>query len=201
MKVIDCIQGSDEWIQARLGMVTSSHFKDVLNKKAGRLLYMRKVVGEILSGVSEGSFSNKNMENGIGLEDEARQFYELVNSCEVKQVGFIKMNDIVGSSPDGLVGEDGQMEIKCVIPSTQIATILSGKMPSLHNGQVQGQMYVSGRKWTDFVSYCPLLKPRRYFSVRVRRDEEYINNTLDVAVKQFVKELKEMIDKLTKSEF
>ncbi len=200
MEIIDCVQGSDEWFAAKLGMVSSSHFKEVLNKKTGRKLYMRKVAGERLSGVNEGSFSNKNMQDGIDLELDARLYYEKVNKCEVQEVGFIKKDDWIGSSPDGLVGEDGQIEIKCVIPSTQIATILSGMMPTEHTKQVQGQLFVSERKWCDFVSYCPLLKPRPFFSVRVYRDEEYLS-MLDEELGKFVSELKDMINQITKNQF
>ena len=200
MEIIDCVQGSDEWFAAKLGMVSSSHFKEVLNKKTGRKLYMRKVAGERLSGANESSFSNKNMQDGIDLEPDAKLYYEKVNKCEVQEVGFIKKDDWIGSSPDGLVGVDGQIEIKCVIPSTQIATILGGIMPNEHIKQVQGQLFVSERKWCDFISYCPLLKPRPFFSVRVFKDEEYLHN-LAVELEMFIADLKKMIDSITKNQF
>ncbi len=161
---------------------------------------MRKVAGERLSGIKEESYSNANMEAGLELEASARAYYEKVNNCIVEQVGFIKKDDWIGSSPDGLVGDDGQIEIKCVIPSTQIATILKGSMPTEHIKQVQGQLFVSGRKWCDFVSYCPLLIPRPFFSVRIYRDEEYLHN-LAVELEMFIADLKKMIDSITKNQF
>lgn len=200
MEILEIEQGSPEWIEARLGMVTSSHFKDVLNKKSGRLLYMRKVVGERLSGIKEESYSNANMAAGIDLEEYARSFYEKIYNCEVRQVGFVKMNDWVGSSPDGLVGDKGGVEIKSVIPSTHINNIILAKMQPCYNPQVQGQLLVCEREWIDWISFCPAVKKRPFFSVRVYRDEPYIKE-LAIQVTIFVAELKEMIDKLTKSEY
>ena len=201
MEVFRFEQGSEEWTQAKLGVVSTSKFSQVLNKKSGRGTFMCKLAAERLTGVQQVSYSDKNMENGLDLEGAAREYYEVLHGCTVEQVGFIKRDDWVGTSPDGLVGRDGMIEIKSVIPSTQITTILSGKMPTCHIPQVQGQMWVSERKWCDFVSYCPAVKQRPFFSVRIPRDEEYINKKLAVAVIMFVNELKAMIEKLTVSEF
>ncbi len=206
MQTFHMEQGSDEWYDIKRGIVSSSHFSDVLNKKTGRKLYMRKVAGEILSGITESSFSNKNMEMGVELEASAREHYEQVNSCDVEQVGFIKNSEFVGTSPDGLVGSDGMIEIKSVLPSTQIATILSGRMPTTHNAQVQGQMWVAEKQWCDFVSWCPALTARPFFCIRVRPDEvkdeiEYVKTKLAPAVALFVEELHNMINQITKSEF
>lgn len=200
MQIINCIQGTDEWIVAKLGVVSSSNFSKVLNKGAGRKLYMRKLTAERLSGVRDESYSNKCMADGIELEPDARAFYERVNSCIVEQVGFIKKDDWIGSSPDGLVGKDGGIEIKCVIPSTQVETILRGAMQTGYKPQVQGQLYVTDRKWIDWISYCPLLKARPYFCVRVYRDEEYIKD-LSKVIDVFVEQLKDMISQITKPEF
>lgn len=200
MQIFECQQGSEEWFELKLGVVSTSHFKEVLNSGSGRGLYMRKLAGERLSGVTQVGYSNNNMEAGIELESSAREYYEMVNSCDVRQVGFIKMDEWIGSSPDGLVGEDGEIEIKCVIPSTHIQTILKDKMPTEHIPQVQGQMYVTGRKWCDFVSYCPVIKVKPYHCIRVKRDEKYIS-ILDIAVKRFVTELKVIIEKITKTNF
>ncbi|MCH7516699.1 MAG: YqaJ viral recombinase family protein, partial [Bacteroidetes bacterium] len=138
MIIFDDIQGSDEWWDAKLGFVSASHFHEVLNKKTGRLLYMRKLAAERLTGLREESYTNKTIENGSETEQEARRYYEIANDCEVEQVGFVTRDDDIGGSPDGLVGKDGLLEIKCVLSSTHIETILSGKMPALHIPQVQG---------------------------------------------------------------
>ena len=197
----DMIQGSQEWVDIKLGVVSTSKFSQVLNKKTGRGLFMRKLAAERLTGVQQVSYTDKNMEDGLGLEGLAREYYEGLKNCSVEQVGFIKRDDWVGSSPDGLVGSDGQIEIKCPIPSTHIDNILRARMPTCYIPQVQGQLWVSERKWCDWISYCPAVKDRPFFSTRILRDEEYINKKLAVEVIMFVNELKAMIEKLTVSEF
>ena len=196
MEILKCEQGSDEWFAAKLGVVSTSNFDKVLNKGTGRGLYMRRLAAERLSGVTQVGYSNENMENGIETEKFAREYYEKFKGCSVETVGFVRRNGWVGSSPDGLVGDDGLIEIKCPIPSTHIENILKAKMPAHYRSQVQGQLWVTRRKWCDWISYCPAIQSRPFFSVRVLRDEKYIN-VLDVAVETFVKELQEMIYEIT----
>ncbi len=201
MHIIECQQGTDEWFKAKLGVVSTSKFSEVLNRKTGRGLYMRKLAAETLTGVTEESYLNGNMEAGIEQEAEAREYYELINGCDVRQVGFVLREDRrTGSSPDGLIYEDGLIEIKCPIPSTHINNIIKAKMPATYIPQVQGQLWVTERKWCDWISYCPAMVKRPFFCVRVFRDEKYIKE-LAISVIVFVNELKEMIEKITKSEF
>lgn len=195
MKIIDCIQGSEEWFESRLGFVTASNFHKVLNKKTGRGLYMRKLAAERLTGLMEESYKNEVMEKGIETEQEARCYYETVNDCEVEQVGFVMRDEWIGGSPDGLVGKDGLIEIKCPLSSTHIEIILSEKMPSFHIPQVQGLLWVTDRKWCDFVSFDPKILSRPMFCVRIERDTEYFKRLAgDVGV--FVNELKAIIEKI-----
>ncbi|MBN2591606.1 MAG: YqaJ viral recombinase family protein [Sedimentisphaerales bacterium] len=193
MQIIDCIQNSDEWYQARLGIVTSSNFHKVLNKKTGRGLYMRKLAAERLTGVPEESYKNANMENGNIVEDDARNFYAMANDCIVNQVGFVKRDDDVGCSPDGLVGDDGIIEIKCPLSSTHIENIITNKMPTEYIPQVQGILWITERQWCDFVSYDSKVYTKPIHIIRVERDNEYIVN-LAAHVAVFVKELKAMIN-------
>ena len=196
MKIINCEQGSEEWFDSKLGVVSASHFGKVLNKKNGRGLYMRKLAAETLTGDRDGtSYTDKIMDKGSETEAEARRYYEIRNDCEVEQVGFVTRDDDIGGSPDGLVGKPGLLEIKCPLSSTHIETILSGKMPSLHIPQVQGLLWITERKWCDFVSYDPRVLSQPMFTVRVERDVEYFKKLAgDVGV--FVNELKAMIDKI-----
>ena len=195
MKIIDCQQGSEEWWEAKLGFVSASHFHKVLNKKAGRKLYMRKLAAERLTGFREVSYKNIIMENGSEIEAEARKYYEIVNDCKVEQVGFVIRDEWIGGSPDGLVGKEGLIEIKCPLSSTHIEIILSGKMPSEHIPQVQGLLWVTERKWCDFVSYDPRVLSQPMFCVRVERNQDYfINLAGEVGI--FVNELKAVIDKI-----
>jgi hypothetical protein len=196
----DIIQGSPEWEQIKLGKLSASHFKDILCKGAGRKLYMRRLAGEVLSGIKYESYSNKNMENGIETEDAARRYYEQSRGVTVEQVGFVEKSKWLGCSPDGLVGTDGGIEIKCVIPSTHINTIIRDCMPTEHIPQVQGCMYVTGHKWWDFISYCAEIHQRPFYCTRIYRDEDYIKE-LKAAVNKFVAELKAMIDVVTLTNF
>jgi putative phage-type endonuclease len=200
MKIIDCIQGSDEWFDVKRGRVSASHFKDVLNKKTGRGLYMRKVAAERLTGQTEETYTNKNMENGIDTEAEARECYEVIYHEKVVQVGFVVLNEWVGCSPDGLIGDDGLAEIKCPLGSTHIEYIEKDAMPAVYAPQVQGQLWVTGRKWCDFISYNPYFNSRPLWSTRIQRDAEYIKN-LEAATNVFVAELKELIAKVEKGAF
>jgi len=204
MEIIDCIQGSDEWFDVKRGKVSASHFKDVLNKSSksssGRGLYMRKVAAEILTGQTEETYTNAAMENGVDTEAEARECYEHIYHEKVVQVGFVVLNEWVGCSPDGLIGEDGLAEIKCPLGSTHIDYISKDAMPPVYIPQVQGQLWVTGRKWCDYISYNPYFKNRPLWSKRIQRDEEYIK-TLETATNMFTKELKELIAKIEKGVF
>lgn len=195
MEFVDCIQGSEEWFEARLGFVTTSNFHKVLNKKTGRGLYMRKLAAERLTGLMEESYKNEVMEKGIETEQEARRYYETVNDCEVEQVGFVMRDEWIGGSPDGLVGKESLIEIKCPLSSTHIEIILSEKMPSLHIPQVQGLLWITDRKWCDFVSFDPKILSRPMFCVRIERDTEYFKK-LAGEVGVFVNELKAIIEKI-----
>ena len=156
---------------------------------------MRKLCAERLTGCREESYSNANMEHGTETEPLARQYYEMANDCKVDEVGFVMRDEDVGASPDGLVGEDGIIEVKCPLSSTHIETILSNKMPTLHIPQVQGLLWVTERLWCDFISFDPKVLSRPMFCVRIERDADYIIN-LSAQVSVFVKELKEMISKI-----
>ncbi len=198
--IIDCVQGSEEWFEARLGFVTASNFHKALNKKTGRGLYMRKIAAERLTGCREESYKNEIMEYGTETEQEARKYYETANDCKIEQVGFVTKDEWIGGSPDGFVGEEGIIEIKCTLASTHIEHILSGKMPTKHIPQVQGLLWITDRKWCDFISFDPKVVSKPMFCIRVERDKDYFL-TLAAEVGIFVGELKTMINKIDKKTF
>jgi len=200
MKYINCIQGSDEWYAARLGKATASRFSDVLNKKTGRGTYMIRLAAERLTGNGQDNYTNAAMEWGKEHEADAREHYKIIYHQEVKQVGFAELNEWVGASPDGLIGDEGLAEIKCPNSSTHISYIVKNKMPSKYNPQVQGQLWVTGRQWCDFISYDPRLSCRPLWSTRIQRDEEYIKN-LEAATNVFVADLQELIAKIETNAF
>lgn len=202
MEILDCIQGSPDWVKARLGMVTASKFSDVMSKGAGKTRkdYMLDLATEIMEGTQTVGYFDKNMEAGQDKETQAREYYQLISGCTVKEVGFIKMNDIVGASPDGMIGEDGLLEIKCPLGKTHTRYILEDRIPTAYKAQIQGQLYVTERRWCDFLSYRPENKQRPHFIKRVYRDEAYIKD-MSIQVIMFVAELKKLIETLTRSEF
>lgn len=205
MKIIEtCEQGSDAWLELRVGKVTASKFKDVMTNGRGdkpsatAKAYMIKLVSEILRGEPMSFFENDAMRWGTETEPQARAMYELKNNVDVKEVAFVELNEFVGVSPDGLVGGDGLLEIKCPNTETQIKRFLDKTgLPREYEAQVQGQLWVTGREWCDFVSFDPRIDVEAsYIQTRVYRDEEYIAE-LEKKVSIFVEEMKSMINKLT----
>ena len=190
-------QCSDAWFKAKLGIMSTSHFSDILAKGKGktRRSYMTRLCGEILTGVHRETYSNADMRRGIEQEPEARREYEFVTGRSVDTIGFA-VNGRYGCSPDGLVGSYGGMEIKCVIPSTQTETLLRNGMPPAHKAQVQGCMLIMECGFWDFVSYSPLME-RKLFIERIYRDGVYIVK-LQEALALFYGELTEMVEQIKK---
>jgi hypothetical protein len=194
-------QGSEEWFNIRLGKVTASNFGTAIAKPGStRTLYMRRLIAERLTGEPQVTYKNGNMERGTELEPSAREYYAVLNDCLIKEIGFIEVNEDVGVSPDGLIGDEGGVEIKCPLPSTHIDYILGDREIAVYRPQVQGCMWATGRKWIDFVSYCPEVKRRPIWIHRVMRDEQKIAE-IEVKVDIFIKEMKEQINKITGTEF
>lgn len=193
LQIFDCEQNSPEWIQARLGVVTCSEFKSVMAKGEGktRRKYMLTVIGEKLAGQPFERYANADMERGHRLEDEAREEYRILTGNEVKRIGFMRRGD-VGYSPDGLIDDDGLQEIKTKLYHLHIECLLADKLPTEHVQQCQGGLWVSGRQWIDFVSYCPGLP---LFVKRVQRDEAFIAR-IKVEVDDFLVEMRQLIEKI-----
>jgi putative phage-type endonuclease len=178
MNYHDIQQNSPEWFALRIGKFTASTFKDLF-AKPGSVTYekaINKVVYELITAQSPESFSNEWMVRGSELEPLARKAYEDEKMVVVKNGGFFVMNEYVGASPDGLVGIDGLIEIKCPAYHTHIDYLLKKKVPADYYCQMQGQMFVTGRQWCDFVSYHPNLP---ILILRVERDEEFIKELSD----------------------
>lgn len=199
----EIIQGSAEWHQARLGKVTASRVADLISKTksgwgASRTNYIAELVAERLTGEPAASFTSPAMQWGTEKEPDARAAYEFRTDATVNQVGFIDhpMIDNSGASPDGLVGDDGLVEIKCPNTATHIDTLLSGKVPSKYVTQMQWQMECTGRAWCDFVSFDPRMpESMRVFISRVERDDASIND-LKAAVIGFLIELDQKVETL-----
>lgn len=190
MNVIQCEQGTPEWFAARAGIPTASMFATVLASGRGggesvtRRKYMLTLIGEILTGEVQEGYSNAHMERGKMMEDDARVSYEFASGNETTRVGFVR-NELAGASPDSLVGSAGLLEIKTKLPHLQLECLLDDVLPSEHVMQVQGQLWVTGREWCDFVSYWPKLP---LFVKRVERDEAVIAR-IAAGVRTFCDEL------------
>ena len=189
-------QGTDEWFTIRIGKVTASRVADVIAKtktgySATRDNYMAQLVCERLTGQKGESFSNAAMQHGTDTEPLARAAYEAHQDILVDEVGFVPHPSIImaGASPDGLVGDDGLLEIKCPNTATHIETLLSQSVPGKYNTQMQFQMACTGRQWCDFVSFDNRLPEElQLFVKRVPRDNEFIKQMEDEVVK-FLNEL------------
>lgn len=195
-------QGTQEWFQARCGLATASRFKDILatiksGEAASRRNYRAQLVCERLTGVIQDAYQNEAMRWGTDNEPFARIAYEASGNI-VQEIGFIKHETLMaGASPDGFVGDDGAVEIKCPNTATHIDTLLNG-MPTDHIPQVQGQMWITGRAWIDFISYDPRLPENMQLHVqRIERNEEYIK-TLEKEVTKFLAEVDQTIEQLTR---
>lgn len=197
IEIFDCVQGEPEWHEARRGVVTASEFATVMAKgRSGgdsvtRRKYMLTLAGEIITGqVADGWAGNKHSERGHAMEPEARDAYAFSRDVEPVQVGFMRRGR-AGASPDSLVGDVGLLEIKTKLPHLQLDLLDRDAVPKEHIAQIQGQLWISGRSWCDFVSYWPGLP---IFIKRVERDEDYIAK-LAVAVDEFVAELDTYVDR------
>ena len=196
------IQGSPEWHLERLGLVTASRVADVIAKTksgpaASRAAYMSTLVAEQLTGNSAESYTNASMVWGTEHEAEARRAYSLETDVTVEEIGFARHLKLKsGASPDGLVGDDGIVEIKCPNTHTHIQFLLSEKVPKKYITQMQWQMVCTERSWCDFVSYDPRLPlEMQLFIKRIARDDAYIK-TLTEGVEEFIIELDDLVAKL-----
>ena len=196
-------QGSPEWFAQRLGKVTASRVADVIAKtKTGystsRDNYMAQLVCERMTQTVAESFTNAAMQWGTETEPLARAAYEAHADVLVDEVPMIAHPTIeaAGASPDGLVGDDGLVEIKCPNTATHIDTLLSQTVPGKYNTQMQWQMACTGRQWCDFVSFDPRMgEGLQLFVKRVPRDNAYIQ-MLEEEVRKFLVELDNKITKL-----
>lgn len=196
-------QRSEEWFSARLGKATASKISDIIAKtKSGystsRANYAAQLITERLTGQKGESFTNGAMQWGVDNEEGARLAYMFRQDCDVAEVGFIDHPSVEmsGASPDGLVGLDGLVEIKCPLSATHIDTLLSGTVPSKYITQMQWQMACTERSWCDFVSYDPRLpETMRVFISRVERDDAVVKN-LEDEVSAFLGEVAERVEKL-----
>lgn len=196
-------QGTPEWHDARRGKVTASRVADVMAKtksgySASRANYMAELLCERLTGETAPCFMNDAMRWGTEKEPEARAAYAFRTDADVAEIAFVIHPSIpmAGASPDGLIGADGMLEIKCPNTATHLDTLASGKPAGKYVTQMQWQMACTGRQWCDFVSYDPRLPENlRFFLTRIDRDAALIAD-METEVSAFLSELDARIDDL-----
>lgn len=197
-------QRSEEWFAARLGKVTASRIADLTARtKAGygasRANYMAQLLTERLTGRAEDGFTSAAMQWGNDTEPQARAAYEFLTDNPVMELGFVPHHAIAdaGASPDGLVGGDGMVEIKCPNTATHLDTLITETVPGKYIKQMQWQMACAQRQWCDFVSFDPRLPETMHLFVkRVYRDDAMIGD-MEREVEAFLTELQDKIDSLT----
>lgn len=189
-------QRSPEWYAQRLGKVTASRVADVIAKTktgwgASRANYMAELLVERLTGNATEGYTNAAMQWGIDTEPAARGAYEFMRDCEVAPAGFVDHPRIAmsGASPDGFVGADGLVEVKCPQSATHIESLLGEPIAAKYVAQMQFQLACTGRAWCDWVSFDPRLPASMRLHVqRVRRDDKFIAE-LEKNITDFLTEL------------
>jgi hypothetical protein len=198
IEIFDVAQRSPEWFAIRAGLPTSSMFGTIMAQgrargedSKGRASYMRKLAGEILTGIPMESYSNDEMARGIEQEPEILARYCFEHDVEVTPCGFIR-NGKKGCSPDGLIGSDGMVQIKSAAPHVMIEILMeyAKGAPKKHLPQCQGELWVAERKWTDLVIGSSPKLPLAVF--RLERDQNFIND-IETSVHWFNRELAEMV--------
>ena len=181
-------QGTPEWLAERAGKVTASMLSNVMMAKttAGYQNYMAQLICERLTGQPVETFKSAAMEHGNETEPQARAVYELETGNEVTECGFIQHPQIAGSgaSPDGLIGADGLVEIKCPQPAKHIKNLMGGTIDKAYALQMQWQMECTGREWCDFVSFSPSFPDHLQLSItRVERNAEAVEEIKESVIK------------------
>lgn len=177
MKILPHKQGSEQWKRARLGIPTASCFDALISPEGkprtsqGRETYLLEKVAETILGREKNTGSTFGMDQGSLIESIARPAYEFQYDVKVQQVGLCTTDDgRVGASPDGLLGEDGGIEIKVPSAEVHLSYLLGGVVPKCYVAQVQGCLWVTQRKWWDFYSYSRFFPPLK---IRVEPDPAF----------------------------
>ena len=187
MKIYEKLeQGTPEWLETRLGKFTASKCKELLSKET--TIGYQNLVNEVVAGqlfkVAQETYISAAMDWGNTYEPVARDRYILETFNEVVEVGFIELDEFVGMSPDGLINDDGLIEIKCPQLTTQVSYLVKDYVPLDYMKQIQFQLYVSDRQWCDFYSFYPDDRVKNLL-IRVDRDEstiDKIKEALEIAI-------------------
>ncbi len=187
-------QGSDEWFAARLGKFGGTTAQALATNGKGLETKVFEKVAEILTGRFKYIPDNEDMKRGRELEDMARKIYELQTGREVETVGYVELDKYTGVSPDGFVGDDGLIEIKCPNDANFIRFMYDKKIDSGYLWQMQHQMFVTNRDWCDFVVFNDNLD--RIEIIRVERDEEKIDK-IKTGLKSGIEKIEKVLSEVS----
>ena len=192
---LDCEQGSEEWLAARLGIPTATGIKKIVTqsgqKSSGWVAYLAELIAESIEGGSDG-FKSNDMQRGNELEPRARMAYEFETGNDVVQVGGVYLNtdkDLM-VSPDGIITSIKKgVEIKCPKMKTHIKYLLEGGVPVEYVIQVQAALWVTGYETWDFISYCPEYQKQPLYIFTAERDP-VLMKAFDEHIPNFIRALK-----------
>ena len=197
MKIYNFEQRTEDWYNIRKGKMTASNAETIIANGKGLETYIYNLMAEYYSSAEKENYINADMQRGIDLEPEARLEFEFYTDLDVQEVGFIEYNEFIGVSPDGLIGNDGLIEIKCPNDSIYFKLLLSNNIKPEYIAQMQMQMYVTERQYCYFVSYNPNFEKSLYIK-KINRDEEMIDKLKKGLERgtQLIKEIKENFRKV-----
>ena len=197
MKIHNFEQRTEDWYNIRKGKMTASNAETIIANGKGLETYIYNLMAEYYSSAEKENYINADMQRGIDLEPEARLEFEFYTDLDVQEVGFIEYNEFIGVSPDGLIGDDGLIEIKCPNDSIYFKLLLSNNIKPEYIAQMQMQMYVTDRQYCYFVSYNPNFEKSLYIK-KINRDEEMIEKLKKGLERgtQLIKEIKENFRKV-----
>ena len=193
----DIIQRTPEWIEIKRGKMSASNAEAILANGKGLETYIYNLMAEYYSKGEKVHYTNADIERGILLEPEAKIEFEFYTGLEVREVGCVELNDYILVSPDGLIGDDGLIEIKCPNDSVYFKLLLSDNIKPEYIAQMQMQLYVTDRQYCYFVSYNPNFEKSLYIK-KITRDEEMIEKLKKGLAEgtKLIKEIKKQFEKV-----
>ena len=197
MKIYNFEQRPDEWYAIRRGKMSASNAETIIANGKGLETYIYNLMAEYYSSAEKENYINADMQRGIDLEPEAKIEFQFYTGLDIKEVGCVELNEYILASPDGLIGDDGLIEIKCPNDSIYFKLLLSNNIKPEYIAQMQMQMYVTDRQYCYFVSYNPNFEKSLYIK-KINRDEEMIEKLKKGLERgtQLIKEIKENFRKV-----
>lgn len=194
MIIHDVKQGTEEWLQLRVGKFTGTDGQAIATNGKGLETLVFEKVAEIITGKFKPSYTNDDIDRGHDLEAMARNSYELESGNLVKEVGFVELDEFTGCSPDGFILEEGMVEIKCKNDANYVRYLYDRKIDPAHNWQIQFNLMVTGREWCDYVVFNENF-PKTTIITRINRNETEIAK-LKAGVAVGIAQLKAILDKI-----